>query len=455
MTSSASRHLWCAVIVTAVGLTMSVPSARARGFLYRSAATGRWTKLASVRDPLPPDSAFASETFTRFLSSKAKAPIASIAGGICGPDAITLAAFTAAVSRISKNTGIFLFDAATASIHDVAIEGTAMPLGGEWDTFAGNPDLAIDAEGCVAHVVFRGRTLGGEPLSMDTGVFDARFALPGLAATGTVVVAQEGVTTPGAPLPSTAVLSEVRPPVSLAVSDSPGVGVLIGFPVRVTDSAVTSADDTGILAIGSGGPSVLLREGDPSCVPPWTNGGTMYNEFADTQPLSVAVLGGPSVLIEAHSLDGATPDAIVLNSGGCSGTTTVLATAGDVAPGGSTFTLSGPSAPLDLNAGGDAAFVATTIMPGELASRRTLIRSSTGLVAREQLANTSLGPAVKLSGIATGPGMNAASDLVFGAKILPQLGLFFAAGGGSAPELLTFGGTNPQMDDFGNMTASF
>jgi hypothetical protein len=177
MTLRTSRHLWRTLVVTAVLITVSGPPVHARGFLYRSAATGRWTKLASLGDPLPPGSAFASESFSEPVSSRA--PIATVAAGTCGPDAITLAAFTASVSRSTNNTGIFLFEAATASIHDVAIEATATPLGGTWDAFAGNPDLAIDADACVAHVVFRGHALGGEP-ARDTGVFDATFALPGL-----------------------------------------------------------------------------------------------------------------------------------------------------------------------------------------------------------------------------------------------------------------------------------
>ncbi len=454
METSTSGSLWRAMIITAVGLTMSAPPAHAHGFLYRSGITGRWTKLASIGDPLPVDSAFAPATFAGFLGSKGIAPIASVAPGACGPDAVTLAAFTASVSRSSTNTGIFLFEAATAKIHDVAVEGATTPLGGSWDTFTASPVLAIDAEGCVAHVVFRGRA-SGTPPGMDTGVFDATFALPGLTSTGINVVAQEGVTAPGAPFPPTAVLSEVRPQVALAVSDSAGVGVLIGFPMRVTDSAVSSADDSGVLAIGPAGVSVLLREGDPSCVPPWPNGGTMYDDFADTRPLGMAALGAPSVLLEAASRDGTAKVAIVLNSGGCGGTTVVLAAPGGVGPDGSTFALTGGTLwPLDLNAGGDAAFLVTTKMPGEIVNRRTLIRSSTGVVAREQLANTSLGPAVKISGLSTSPSTNAASDLVFGAKALAQ-GLFFAASDGSAPELLSFGGANPQMDDLGNMTASF
>jgi hypothetical protein len=446
-------------VATAVLIAVGAPAVHAGGFLYRSAATGRWTKLASIGDPLPPDSAFASETFSEIVSSRA--PIATVAAGSCGPDGITLAAFTAMVSRSTNNTGIFLFEAATASIHDVAIEATATPLGGNWDAFAGNPDLAIDADACVAHVVFRGHTLGSEPSSSDTGVFDATFTLPGLASAGVTVLAQEGVTTPGLPFPPTAVLSEVGPLVSLAVFDSPGVGVVAGFPMRVIDDAVTSDNDTGILAIGPGGPSVLLREGEPSCVPAWTDAGPVYDEFPETRPLSMSALGGTSVFIEAHSRGGAVNGALVLNTGGCSGSTLVVATDGGAAPGGGTVSLlwEGPR-PLDVSVSGVTGFAASTSkgMRSPCCRPFSIIRSTTGLVAQQSLANTSLGPAAYLTAKGLNLAMNATSDLVFSAAVYPyprRAGMFFARASGGPPELVNFGGVNPQIDDFGNMTAGF
>jgi hypothetical protein len=444
------RHLGRRLGVAAVLILISAHAVHASGFLYRSAATGRWTNLASIGDPLPPDSAFASETFGGLVSSRA--PIATVAAGTCGPDAITLAAFTASVSRKTSNTGIFLFEAATASIHDVAIEATATPLGGTWDAFAGNPDLAIDADTCVAHVVFRGHALGGDP-SRDTGVFDATFTLPGLASAGVTVLAQEGVTTPGLPFPPTAVLSEVAPQVSLAVFDSPGVGVVTGFPIRVIDDAVTSDNDTGILAIGPGGPSALLREGDPSCAPAWTDAGPVYDEFPDTRPLSMSALGGTSVFLEAHSRGGAVNGALVLNTGGCSGSTLVVATDGGPAPGGGTISLLWRGLrPLDVNASGVAGFAAST------SGGNSIIRSTTGIVAQEWLANTSLGPAAQLRGVGSDLAMNSTSDLVFSAGVYLHShygGMFFAGASGGPLELLNFGGVNPQIDDLGNMTALF
>jgi len=275
-----------------------------------------------------------------------------------------------------------------------------------------------------------------------------------LASAGVTVLAQEGVTTPGLPFPPTAVLSEVGTYVSLAVFDSPGVGVVAGFPIRVIDDAVTSDNDTAFLATGLGGPSVLLREGEPSCVPAWTDAGPVYDEFPETRPLSMSALGGTSVFLEAHSRGGAVNGALVLNTAGCGGSTLVVATDGGPAPGGGTISLLWQwQRPLDVNASGVAGFAAST------SGGDSIIRSATGIVAREQLANTSLGPAAELSGIGPGLAMNAASDLVFSAAVPYQYsrygGMFLAGASGGPPELVNFGGSNPQIDDFGNMTALF
>jgi len=463
-----SRCRWRVGIVAGLILMSgALPAHAARGFLYRSAATGRWTKLAILHDPLPPSSAFASQTFLSF-SSSTRAAIATVAAGACGPDAITLATFSGIVDLSAHNTGIFLFDATTAGIHDVAIEHTATPLGGTWASLSyENPVVVIDGGSCAAHVVFRGELASGQPANQRTGLFDATFALPSLTPTGTAVLVQEGVTVPGAPFPAAAELDALVPRTSYSAALDAGGNLVVAFAGRARTHGVTDADDSAIFAVSPSGFgfTTVLHEGDPSCVPPWPGAGPVYHDFLYKTPVSVAPLSAPStpsVLVVAYSTG--TPvvadSAVVLNTGGCAGTTAVVASEAGAAPSSGTYSQFSPWR-AKTNAAGDSAFVGFAKFPdAPTISRLTLVRSSTGTITRTNPADSAFGRLVPFPLVSSfDMGLNAASDLAFGAHPILSPGFleacFLSPGNGDPLQVLTPDAFNPQIDDFGNITALF
>ena len=208
-------RFWAAAVVWAATLCVStMPSvAGASGLAYRNVTTGTWKGIAAAGDTRLAG-VYGGKTFAGF-SANARAPIESLVAGVCGGSAVVVAAFEARVTGPAPNTGVFLYDALTDTIMDVAIEGGVTPIGGTWKTFNGiNPTVAIDPTTCLVNVGFRGQA-SGVPATSDTGAFDALFGpLPALTPAGILVIAQEGVTAAPLPFPGGAVFADFPRPTS-------------------------------------------------------------------------------------------------------------------------------------------------------------------------------------------------------------------------------------------------
>ncbi|MBI1815380.1 MAG: hypothetical protein HYR72_10410 [Deltaproteobacteria bacterium] len=488
--------------------------ARAEGFGFRDASTGLWTDIAAKGDLFPGGSFFAGKTFAA-IGTKAKASIAGYAGlSGCGP-ARSLVAFAAkAVTAAPPNTGIFMYDSLTGTITDVAIESLFNPVtGGTWDKFdttKANPAITIDDGGpgsCYIHIYFRYKALGGPPATSDTGIFDMVLgSLPGIAPVGGAIRAQEGIgggmTAPPSPFPAGAKFKEFDAKTTIsAYSAATALGIsIIAFPgVVATDSSlvppVTTSNDTGIFVTSSLLASrTAVREGDATCgAPPWPGAGATYANFPVDTRLSIgAGVTPPGYTASLYSYlvfpaksgaVSATDTALVVQASSlslaaaCGNNSSppgppipppypapfVAAAESGVTPVGGTYGGFGANT-TQVAAHGScgAAFEAPVV--GLFASpAKSVIVGGTGAcpttaIATQKLPSGTLIAAAIVSSLPSdmSPAVNPTTfDVVYNAK--PKdfgAGLFKSVGLAPGP-LVTFLGSNPQVDKNGNMAARF
>ncbi len=472
------RSSWGALAVCAVFL-FAPGMAIASGLAYRDVGTGRWKGIAKNGD-MRTGGAFATRSFVNsgFASSKAKAAIDAIPAGPCGGAPSVLAAFSGVVTGAAPNSGLFLYDATTDTILDIAVEGDATPIGGVWKPFAGiHPAIGIDSSTCLVHVAFRGLATGlGVTPNTDTGVFSATFGpLPSLAPVGPVgVIAQEGVTLAPPPFPSGSVFREFSPLLHLAAAgDTGAAGVHAAFPGWVSGPGVFGSNDTGVFMVTTnalGTTYTAAREGDVSCPPAWS--GTTYANFANEIDLGIGdsyLLSGPQVVFRGVAVGGpsASNTAIVNVQpvAGCGSAAATYAIKGTATPLGGAFGTLANGTPLAASGGGGSALANVVFLApitGGTAPRGLFYVGAPGFAA-------TAGAAQGLPGMALGagnvnlpmnmakPSVNASGSVAFRAS-LPGAGaglFYFHPTDATAPESLTGTYRNVKLDRLGNMTARF
>jgi hypothetical protein len=425
--------------------------AHADGVLYREAATGRWVKIAAEGD-IVAGGALAGRAFSGV--SRPSVDV-YVGGGSCGGATVQLTAFEASVDGDDPDRGLFLYDVASGTLIDVAIEDAAAPIGGTWSAFL-NPKVVIDTSAaCTAHVIFVG--LADSPDG--EGLFDVAFSIPSLTPLGTTVLAEAGVTVPPGPFPVGSTFYKFRG--ELGARQPVAGTVVLAFRAEAREGGVGSDDDSGIFAgvLGSGFATVA-REGTSCDTPAWAGAGPAYGEFGDN--LQIDVVGvTPAAVYRASSVGGVSNDtdtAIELSTG-CSLATVIAAEGGATPIGGTYYHFDGDAAVAASSA--RLAFAAKVNGLGDI--KRAIFHGvgapPVGAVARTSMPDTSIGEVSLIDEDAAIMAVNdVAGDVVFNARVdgYGKGGLFFFSYGSVVPaELTTFLGEEPSIDSVGNMAAIF
>ncbi|MBI4515801.1 MAG: hypothetical protein HY699_08295 [Deltaproteobacteria bacterium] len=446
------------------GLVIALAAPRlasAEGLIYRDGATGLSKAIVSSGDTKAAGLCVGS-TFAGFPIS-AKATIDSVGAGPCGT-AKTLASFSAKFkvpALPSANTGIFLYDAATGAIIDVVGEGDPTPLGAgtTWGDFGGNnPAVVIEeAPACIAHVFFRAK-VEGAPAASDTGIFAARFSLPGLALVWTGAYFVEGGGGTALPFPAGSVWGDFPASTKIDAVSGAGSGTFkLGFRAQVTGAGVTNSNDTGLFLYRDESEALYTaaREGDPTCVPTWPGGGAVFDDFPASLPVVVADAGVPFAMFRAKSRGGpmASDTAIVVAYPAPTCGTVGAASENDLAPVGGLYA-DFPASTKVATTGGYGVFTAR--VTGGPGATKVLVLNLTTAVARQGMPDSALG-ALPIS-LPADPGLtvNDAGTVMFNMTVSGYpTGLFaYNSGLGVVPaQAVTFGCRNAQIDDLGNSTA--
>jgi hypothetical protein len=424
-------------LLALVVLLSSMPVHALGGLMYRAASSGRWVGIAMTGEPLPPGSMYAGGTFK---ACGKKPTLASITE--CG--SASLVAFCAQVrtpSTFPNPYAVFLYDAATGTIHDVAQVTTC--------SSSHDPVIVIDPSACQAHVIYPDGKSGSMVIR------DAAFSLPGLTLSGITTLVEDLTTSAPPPFASGAVL-HLPSTLPLSATYAPGPGVVVAFYAHARGPGLSSAANNrqGIFSWATGGTlTTHARTGDPGCPPPWPDAGAVYTSFGHAP--SAAALTGPAVAFVAHSSGAASKDtAIVLNESGCSGTNVVQAAEHSDTPlGGKYDDLMIAIQDLAGAANGTTVFMAKiTGVPG---TTRALIRSTGEVVARHGFADTALGAAVVGFSSHPKPAINSAGAIVFTPHLSGfRTGTVLYDTPATLPELITLNGAYPQIDDLGNMVVA-
>jgi hypothetical protein len=403
--------------------------------MYRAAGTGRWAGVAIKDEPVPPPSVYAGGTFLQF----GKRPTLASTTGCGGSNLVAFSALVYTYSTISGrptvswNDAVFLYDAASGTIHDVEPVGSYQ---------GGDPVIVIDPNLCQAHVIYS-----------DAGwqIRDAVFGIPGLTPGGITTLMQNGITPAPPPFPDGAVL---RLPRTLSAAYGPGPGVVVAFHAPVEGPG--SSYGKGIFSWATGGTlTTHARSRDPGCPPPWPDAGRLYTSFRPTP--SAAALLGPAVAFVARSNGSWSRDtAIVLNQGGCGGTNVVQAAEDSSTP------LGGRYGDLWVNKELAGAANGTTVFMAKIhdiaGTPTALIRSTGDVVARSGFADTALGAAVVRVFTPKAWAINSAGAVVFTARLsgfYDDRAVLYDTPA-ILPELVTLNGyAYQQIDELGNMVVGF
>jgi hypothetical protein len=431
--------------------------------LYRDVTTGRWVTIARKGQALA-SGAFAGRTFTTF---DMRAPIdVYVGGGACFGATIPLAVFSAKVKGAAPNTGVFLYNAATDTLHDVAIEGAPSVFGGTWASFnTTHPVVVIDSSAaCTAHVIFRGKATGVAAAS-DTGIVDARFSLPGVTLTSTSTVVREGVTSPPSPFPVGSLFEEFPALVQIAARQLAIGSVALAFvgAAKIGVGGIGSGDNTGVFTQILGYPlTVVAREGTTCTTPGWPGAGTEYDTFVPKE-LDIDVLGGApaSAIYRAKSRGGSTTTDTAIEIGSACPTSTVVAAEGAVTPIGGNYG-NFHSAHTKLSASNARlAFAAsvTNLANTVFALFHGVGGPPSGAVVRRWHADTAIGDVTATVEGIDDVGVNdGGGDVVLEINVdgyAPDGIFFFNPASATPAEMVAFRGRNPRIDTLGNMTALF
>jgi hypothetical protein len=454
------------MFVWMIAILGAVPSiAGASGLAYRSASTGQWVGIFQAGDTRVGGS-FNGATF-KLPPAGVKAQVASVPAACGGPNSV--AAFLAEFAVAGPKTGIFLYDAASDTIIDAVIEGSATPIG-FGNTYGplkdSNPAVAIDPTTCTLHVIFRAKNIPN-PAAFDTTIFDALFTLPGYAPAGALLVAQEGTAPAPPPFPAGATFGDFPSSLRIAADYDPSFGpggVVAAFRVQMIGGGLVPGNKTGVVIWEAPpvGPFFLTaaHEGDPGCAPTWIGAGATYDVFPPAMEMAVSgnhfFTGfGPNVFFRGKSLGGApTSDTALVDVypiSGC-GASTFSVAEGGASPALGTygnFSLSTPLATTAMGPFGLVAYLAKEIGPAP-----KVLYTPFGFV-RQGFPDTTLGS----GNVTIPPGLSVAvtpmlTTSAFNLSVNGWTsGLFTNSGPGN--QLLTWKGTNVQIDDAGNMTARF
>lgn len=374
-------------------------------------------------DPLPSGSALAGNTFRTFGKSPSLASTAACGGA-------SLVAFCARVLP-SFTSAVFLGDAVGGAVHDVALVSGCSSM---------NPAVVIDSNSCQAHVIH-----------IDDGsIRDATFTLPGLTPVAVTTLVQNLVTAAPPPFPSNAVLDLRTSAKNVPAAYGTGPGVVVAFYALVR--APGSTTTAGIFSWASGGTlTTHVRMNDSNCPPPWPEAGTVYVS-ARQAPIAVALLGPAVAFVARSDGPGSKNTGIVLNESGCGGTNVVQAAEHLPTPLGGRYDDLW-TAELAGAANGTTVFKAGII--GVAGTTKALIRSTGDVVVRHGFADSALGATVvQAASNLIRPSINNSGAVVFAPHLtgLPPGAVLYDTPA-ILPELVTFYGAYPQIDDFGDIVA--
>jgi hypothetical protein len=413
------------------------------GLMYRAAGTGRWAAVAMKEQPLPPGSMYAGWIFDNFGKKPTLASTTDCGGA-------SLVAFCARVSNVSTYShvyAVFLYDAASGTVHDVE------PLHWPASCSRVSPAIVIDPNACQAHVIYNG--IDNSSGQSQRAIRDAAFSLPGLTSGAITTLVQDYVTPAPPPFPDGAVM-HLPSTLPLSAAYGPGPGVVVAFYALVKGFGLVSGSGKGIFSWATGGTLMThARSGDPSCPPPWPDAGAVYTSFSPG-PSAAATLGRAVAFVARSNGARSKNSAIVLNESGCGGTNVVQAAEHSPTPlGGRYDDLRRGNKELAGAANGTTVFMANVLGIG--GTSRALIRSTGDVVARDGFADTALGAAMVGLAQSEARAINSAGAVVFAPKLSGFSGrpvLYDTPA--ILPELVTINrSAYPQIDDLGNMVVCF
>ncbi|MBI1816675.1 MAG: hypothetical protein HYR72_16985 [Deltaproteobacteria bacterium] len=449
------------MFVWMIAMLGAVPSiAGASGLLYRPASTGQWVGIYQGGDTRAVGF-FAGQKF-KSPAGSIKAPVASLPAFTCGAPPVSVAAFSAEFNVAGPpSTGIFLYDGVSDTIVDAVIEGAVTPAGGTYGKFKSgypNPAIAINPGACVLHVFFRGQI--GPPGPTNTALFDATFALPGFVPFPVALIAQESTTGAPPPFPGASTFGDFSDKLRLAATFD-GAAIDLAFRGKVIGGGVPTSSDTGVFVFSIPGTfATAVMEGSVTCAPTWPGAGAVYDDFGDSMEIAIGAPAGPYVLHRAKSKGGpsATETALQFSPPLSCAFISLVASAGALVPDGAvggTYTAFAGSTPLAMSSTG-AAWLGK-VSGGS--TPKALFSAGGGFGAASHIVRQASGDSALGSGLVSitgtvAPAVNTLGKTVFRASVAGMANGLFAYSGGPA-EVVSFAGSNPQIDDAGNMTARF